>query len=150
MQRLFETRMPVPGVSLAMRDVLDLLHEAGAEGATVPFLARILTLDRQSVQPVVDRLASAGLVVRAPNPHHRRSVLLRLTKDGAEVIRLVRTRELGEIPLMFAPFTQAEIVNCLRVVEHLLVKTAIRAAEKPARLESPSRSRRRRPSRRGE
>src|ERR1035437_8581031 len=65
-------RLPV---GPAIHAVLDVLQRV--QVASVPFLAGVLLLDRQSVQRVVNQLVSDGLVVRLPNAAHARSPLLK-------------------------------------------------------------------------
>lgn len=53
---------------------------------TVPALARVRAVRRQSLQPLVDQLAEEGLVEWVDNPAHRRSPLVRLTNSGEELV----------------------------------------------------------------
>lgn len=53
---------------------------------TVPQLARVRAVRRQSLQPVVDALLADGLVELRPNPAHARSELVALTRRGAELV----------------------------------------------------------------
>jgi DNA-binding MarR family transcriptional regulator len=72
-----------------------LLMELAARGAlTVPALARTRSVSRQSMQKVVDRLASRGWVAAATNPDHKRSPLVALTAAGRDVCEELRRREL--------------------------------------------------------
>jgi len=48
----------------------------------VPQIARRMGLTRQSVHATVKHLIAAGLIERVPNPDHRRSALVRLTRPG--------------------------------------------------------------------
>jgi DNA-binding MarR family transcriptional regulator len=66
--------------SAARRGVLRGLVRYGPQ--TVPELARRRFFARQSMQEVVDALASAGLVERVTNPRHARSWLVRATARG--------------------------------------------------------------------
>ena len=50
----------------------------------VAWLARDLGANRQNVQRIVNDLHGEGLVVFAPNPHHRRANLVVLTEKGRE------------------------------------------------------------------
>ncbi|HEX7967659.1 MAG TPA: MarR family transcriptional regulator [Stellaceae bacterium] len=60
-------------------------------------LGNALGIDRSTVVAVIDRLESRGLVVRAASPSDRRSHALRLSEDGAHLLRrleeLVRAHE---------------------------------------------------------
>lgn len=51
----------------------------------VAWLARDLGANRQNVQRIVNDLHHEGLVVFAPNPHHRRAHLVVLTEKGREI-----------------------------------------------------------------
>jgi len=48
----------------------------------VAWLARDLGANRQNVQRIVNDLATEGLIVFEPNPHHRRAQLVILTDKG--------------------------------------------------------------------
>ena len=48
----------------------------------VAHIARNMGLTRQAVQRVVDDMRADGLVRLEPNPHHRRAMLVKMTKDG--------------------------------------------------------------------
>ncbi|MGE7470571.1 MarR family winged helix-turn-helix transcriptional regulator [Bosea sp. NPDC003192] len=50
----------------------------------VSWLARDLGANRQNVQRIVNDLHKEGLVVFAPNPHHRRAQLVLLTEKGQQ------------------------------------------------------------------
>lgn len=51
----------------------------------VAWLARDLGASRQNVQRIVNDLVTDGLVVFAPNPHHRRAQLVVLTNKGRRI-----------------------------------------------------------------
>jgi len=73
----------------ARRWTLRRLHRDGPK--TVPALARIRAVRRQTLQPIIDQLAAEHLVTLAPNPAHARSPLVILTERGvAMVARLDR------------------------------------------------------------
>ena len=68
----------------ARRWTLRRLRRDGPQ--TIPALAKIRTVRRQSLQPLVDALIADGLVVFEKNPKHARSNLLVLTKRGVELV----------------------------------------------------------------
>ena len=72
------------GRGAARRWTLRRLKRDGPQ--TVPKLARIRAVRRQSLQPVVDALASEGLVELLENPAHARSELVALTDRGADLV----------------------------------------------------------------
>jgi DNA-binding MarR family transcriptional regulator len=51
----------------------------------VAHLARDMGLTRQSVQRIVNEMQAEGLLAYAPNPHHRRALLVLLTARGRDV-----------------------------------------------------------------
>lgn len=54
---------------------------------TVPQIARARPVSRQRIQRLADEAAEAGLVEFTDNPAHRRSKLVRLTPEGATLVR---------------------------------------------------------------
>lgn len=52
-------------------------------------IAESLGMTTASVTGLLDRLAAAGQVTRSPNPHDRRSVLVRLTAEGESAARTI-------------------------------------------------------------
>lgn len=63
------------------------------EPRTVAEIARRLGLTRQSVQRTVNLLRREGLVKTAPNPGHRRSHLIALTREGQRTWAQLRDRQ---------------------------------------------------------
>jgi DNA-binding MarR family transcriptional regulator len=53
---------------------------------TVPALARVRAVRRQSLQPLVEALVRDGLVELVDNPAHARSPLVQLTPRGAHLV----------------------------------------------------------------
>lgn len=78
-------------VSMGMRAVLEFLQRNGP--APVPEIARRRMVSRQHVQVLANALEERELVTRAPNPAHRRSALVRLTREGERTITRMRRRE---------------------------------------------------------
>jgi DNA-binding MarR family transcriptional regulator len=78
-------------VTMGMRAILELLDRSGP--ASVPAMARARRVSRQHVQALVNPLLDLGYVSKAPNPAHKRSPLIRLTRPGEETIRRMRRRE---------------------------------------------------------
>src|SRR6516164_11593195 len=59
---------------------------------TVPQIAEMRPTSRQRMQRLADELAAEGLVEFIDNPHHRRSKLVRLTREGSTRFRELNTR----------------------------------------------------------
>jgi len=67
--------------------IVAISHLAESEGGTtVSRLANHLHVSGTYVTAEANKLESAGLLLRAPNPSDRRSVLLQLTKSGLELL----------------------------------------------------------------
>ncbi|MYU03940.1 MarR family transcriptional regulator [Streptomyces sp. SID8366] len=64
-----------------------LRYLRGHEGARVADLAAEFAIGIGATSKGVDRLEKQGWAVRTPNPADRRSSLLALTEDGAELVR---------------------------------------------------------------
>lgn len=78
--RAVERELIGTGMTAGQHAVIDELRRGGPR--TVPQLARLLGLDRQPVQRLVNDATALGLAESAPNPEHRRSHLIRLTPKG--------------------------------------------------------------------
>ena len=95
------------GLTSARWQVMGAIAEA--QGALpVSSLARNMGLVRQSVQRIVDELATLGLLRLAPNPHHRRAKLVQLTDRGAALFEEVNTRWLAVADALLASIGSAE------------------------------------------
>jgi DNA-binding MarR family transcriptional regulator len=68
----------------ARRWALRRLHRDGP--LTIPALARVRAVRRQTLQPIIDQLATERLVMFAPNPAHARSLLVVLTERGTAMV----------------------------------------------------------------
>jgi DNA-binding MarR family transcriptional regulator len=66
-----------------------------ASPPTVPELGRMLGHPRQVMQRAVNELIAAGLIEAAPNPHHKRMRLLRLTPAGERFKQASDVRVIG-------------------------------------------------------
>ena len=76
----FEPLHRAQGVSTSQRAVLEFLDREGPQ--TVPGMARRRGVSRQHVQTLVNDLLERGWVETVPNPAHRRSSLIQMTRQG--------------------------------------------------------------------
>ena len=85
----------------------------------VAWLARDLGASRQNIQRIVNDLEKEGLVVFAPNPHHRRAHLVVLTDKGTQTfddtVRLYNPR----INELSVGFSIKDIQTAYRVMTEL-------------------------------
>lgn len=115
--RVVEASLRPEGLGVGMRAVLEVLHDHGP--LTVPAIADRLDLARQGVQRHVNDLLVRGHVEQRRNPAHRRSVLIALTANGAEVIARVTADELDHLAAMAPECTEREIAAAVKVLQAL-------------------------------
>ena len=84
------------GLEPAQHQLL-LAVKAHAGGPTVGELAERLQIRHHSVVGLVDRLAEAGMVVRARANRDRRQVRVRLTRTGSAVLRKLTIEHHAEL-----------------------------------------------------
>lgn len=85
--RMLENR----GLTGSLRAILEFISNHGP--SPVPKMATDKSMTRQSVQSLVDRLVSLGLVETVDNPAHKRSVLVALTNKGRETFSAILAEE---------------------------------------------------------
>lgn len=125
--RAVEAALRPEGLSVGMRAVLEVLAEHGP--APVPALGDRLDLARQGVQRHVNDLLALGYVESRPNPAHRRSVVIALTRTGGEVIGRVRDDELRQLAGLAPDCTLQEIATAAKVLRSLSRDVRRRAGE---------------------
>ena len=82
-----EQRLAEFGLTVADFDVLATLRRrAGAASVNVGDLQHAMMLSSSGVTKRLDRLETAQLIERHPDPHDRRGVLIRLTQTGTDLI----------------------------------------------------------------
>ncbi|MFE1835053.1 MarR family winged helix-turn-helix transcriptional regulator [Streptomyces sviceus] len=107
------------GMSVGVRSVLVLLHRYGP--MTVPQMARIMALTRQFVQRMTNEAMDRGWAEATPNPAHQRSMLIRITDEGVDVITAVLAREHAlNRQVGGGELTEAELRSCVRVLKEML------------------------------
>jgi DNA-binding MarR family transcriptional regulator len=104
------------------RGVLVNLLEDGPQ--TVPELARRRPVSRQHIQALVNELLRDGLVVRRPNPAHKRS---KLTAEGRKTIRAMLERETELLRRLELDADTRQLTSTAAVLEEL--RTAFRDPE---------------------
>lgn len=108
------------GVTSAMRAIMERLSGRGAE--TVPQIARAKSVSRQSVQQVVDALMADGLAEARPNPAHKRSPLIALTRRGSEIFDLMRGREAQVLSALAPEFSAEELATAIATLARLTAR----------------------------
>ncbi|MFH8747362.1 MarR family winged helix-turn-helix transcriptional regulator [Streptomyces rimosus] len=115
--RAVERELAGTGLTAGQHALLDALRTHGPR--TVPELARALELDRQPVQRWVNHTVELGLAETVPNPAHRRSPLVRLTPEGADVMGSLQESEAAGLRRVLAGVPAADVATTLRVLDRL-------------------------------
>jgi len=102
------------GASAPERSVLADLERLGAQ--TVPAMAQARAVSRQAMQKTVDRLVGRGWLRTAPNPRHRRSVLVSLTPAGKKTFAAMRQRERAALARAELTISAAELRRASRTL----------------------------------
>ncbi|SDF78837.1 DNA-binding transcriptional regulator, MarR family [Lentzea fradiae] len=77
-----------------------LLDSRGPMSLTA--LADLLEVNPSTAKRMIDRLVTAGMVAREPNPTSRREVVVVVTGEGSRVVREVMARRRAEISTIVA------------------------------------------------
>lgn len=105
------------GITSAMRVVLEVLHDTGAQ--TVPQIARAKNVSRQHIQALADKLHANQLISMRQNARDRRSPLLVLSEGGERVVERMRERELGLLTEMSRVLNEDDIEVALTTLDAL-------------------------------
>gem|GEM_PF-2343580 len=128
--RSFEARPVRKALGAVPRAVLDVLRQVWPR--PVPFIARILLIERQQVQRAVNELLARKLVVNRPNPRHLRSTMFELTVAGRAELKTYWTEETRRLRMMLAPFSDGDLEVARSVLEHLRIEFSALHAPEPA------------------
>jgi len=98
---------------------------------TVPQIAQMRPTSRQRMQRLADELAADGLVEFIDNPRHRRSKLVRLTRQGNARYRELNVRFLTIVSTLGADLSTADIHHATEIVRRLSDEAKGRSQEMP-------------------
>jgi len=90
---------------------------------TVPQMAQMRPTSRQRMQRLADELAAEGLVEFVDNPRHRRSKLMRLTRQGKTRYRALNARLLEIASTMGTDLSEPDIRKATAIVRRLSDET---------------------------
>jgi DNA-binding MarR family transcriptional regulator len=97
--------------------VLQVLDRLGP--LTVPAIARIRTVSRQSIQTLINRLEVQGCVAFAANPAHKKSGLVYLTDHGRKLVVVARERESKSSEALLSSVSESRLVPAARLLRQL-------------------------------
>jgi DNA-binding MarR family transcriptional regulator len=116
---LRQVRRRVPErLTLPQFDVLAQLHRR-REGMTPGELTRELLVTAGNVTGIVARLTRLGLVERRPVPHDRRTLRVRLTPKGRQVIGRAIPRHRRDVAGLMAGLRKAEMAQLQELLGRL-------------------------------
>ena len=99
-----------------MEDVVLTAVIASRQPPTVPQIGRSLGHPRQVIQRAANALMDAGLIEKAPNPHHKRATLLLATEQG---LALKRDADRQALTVASKFLDSYPVGKCERLVEEL-------------------------------
>lgn len=105
------------GFTASHRAVMESLANHGPE--TVPALARARPVARQHIQVLVNELLELGFVETRPNPAHKRSPLIALTKSGEARFKAIRRAESDALAAMEFSLSKARMSELSRDLQRL-------------------------------
>jgi len=93
---------------------------------TMNELARLLGLDKSSVTGLVDRAERRGLVARVPSTEDKRSVLVKLTDEGRDLVASAAGGFAAEVSALLEVLPASDREALAAIVSRLLVANAAR------------------------
>jgi DNA-binding MarR family transcriptional regulator len=105
-------------LTVADRAVMEFLYPH--EQLSVPEIAVRYQVSRQHVQVTVNSLLAKGLLESMPNPRHKRSPLLKLSRDGGALFTKILAKDEETIKRLFAKIPDGDQKATRRTLEALL------------------------------
>jgi len=115
-EEFYEVSAARHGISGADFFLLSELRRRGEPFECTPGeLGNVLVRSTGGMTKQLDRIAAAGLVERTPNPHDRRSSLVRLTQRGRDLVDLALEDHFQSEAGLLDGFTKAETEELVRI-----------------------------------
>jgi DNA-binding MarR family transcriptional regulator len=89
---------------------------------SVAQIARNMGLTRQTVQRLANEMKVGQFIEYAPNPDHRRAKLVRLTKKGRRVMKILKQRQIRWADKIAAGVSTEEIEAVLGLIKKLRMR----------------------------
>ena len=105
------------GITAADRAVLEFLYPD--EMLSVPEIAERYDVTRQHVQVTVNALLEKGLVTKRPNPRHKRSDLICLSRSGKKLFGRVRKNDARLIAQLFQDIPDRQLATTRKTLNQL-------------------------------
>jgi len=120
------------GQSLSRFDVLSALHRAGSDGLRASELSQFLLVTDGATSQLTPPLIRDELVEREPCPNDRRSVVFRLTPQGAALFERMADRHRQWVCERFAGFSSDEIDTLRKLARRIEAPLSRGALERNA------------------
>ena len=104
-------------LSVGVRGIIEIISDQGA--MTVPHLAKLRHMSRQSIQVMVDQMQKVGWVETKPNPFHKKSSLIELTDEGKKAFKNMQDQEIKHMKKLDIDVPQKKLEEALKLVEHI-------------------------------
>ena len=100
------------------RFLLSYLYAVGscAQGALAP----MLHVSAARITKMLSSLESKALIVREDDPTDKRRAMVRLTEDGADVVRTVQSQATAHASQLFESLGEQDTLEFLRIVNKIL------------------------------
>ena len=105
-------------LTVADRAVTEFLYQH--EKLSLPEIAARYQVSRQHVQVTVNSLLAKGLLESMPNPRHKRSVLLKLSRDGGALFTKILAKDEETVERLFAKIPDSDQKATRRTLQALL------------------------------
>jgi len=123
-QKLLARELDSLGLSVAQHEVL--LAVARDEGLSQKAVATKLLVTKSNITALLDRMETAGLVERTPNPNDARSRSIFLTTEGRRLFKRAAKKQARVVKLMARQVNEAELDTLARVMKR--VRTNLESA----------------------
>ncbi len=121
------------GLGSAQQAILFVL--AKEDGVSLGDLAKRLHLGKSGLSGLVDRMETAGLVKRIPNPHDRRVIELHIEPAGRTIAERTAPLTKAVNEELLTPFSQSEREIIARFLDHITANSeAVTASNMAAQL----------------
>jgi len=117
-REIFGRHLSLTGSQFAV--LMGVAYRQKIDGVSIQDLANHIRLAQPHVTTEVGRLLHKGLLVKKPNPHDQRSVLVSLSGRGQKSVESVvpLVREVND--LLFAGIKRNELLTVMRVMRRLM------------------------------
>jgi DNA-binding MarR family transcriptional regulator len=107
----------------AIRGIIEILNDQGA--ITVPHLAKLRYVSRQSIQTIMDQMIEARWVEIKPNPFHKKSQLYQLSEEGKKAYTNMQNSEIKQMRRLNLDISEKKLEEMLETMNELNEKIDI-------------------------